>query len=1155
MVFAYFSTGDDAQAANQVKMAQILEFTHSIRTPFAIAADFNMEPDQLWETGWVQSLGQRASIVVPEVGHTCTTGRGRIIDFAVISDSVRPFWRGITPEYNSPCKPHIGICLQFTATPTQVRVRQACFPKNFAFPKTVEQVVPSRKRMKSKTKPEEPIKKEIKFVCKAEHWGSALPSRRKTRSGPPNAVSQSIGFLSTRTQACVLGHCFQEFMQKAEECVAEAHGLAEHERIRYGGRSAGVKFRLRTVVPARRQLATRQCHNKHANCWELITARITDLIKLCQREQVGENVSAQWFQDIRSALKREVQFGLDEAMANSTADDDWTAEQWRQILMDPQQFDLDDLEEVRVNAMQRAKACAKKALALGRAAAKEWAAAAMSQGAKLAHRWTGRIGTKPQLAEEVITGSSHFCTPVDMMASRFKTWVAKWQKARDTTQDTVMAIQEVRQCAKANQDLPKIMLEDLDEALATMNEATGLGADRFGPRFIKSLPKEGRQKFVDLLNQCEEQVAWPWQVYITLVCLLAKEVKGERPISLLTMLYRIWSRTRKAFATEWCDAKAGFWDDAVRGSSPLQAALRRLVADELTQHTDNQEACTVLFDVESFYDSISLSLVARAGLKLAYPPVLLSLALLTYAGVRFLTAGCSGFSEGIVISNGVAAGCAQGNHAARLALYDMLQKSHELHPSTTTAQWVDDLAQRTQAPPSEVVNKAVEAALQLVQDLQESKLAVASKSVVIATTPQIAKQVVSSLARHDIHIQEAGQARDLGLDVSSARKSARRTMAKRWAKAGKRTKRCARFGRWASKQATARLWRTGAWAQKAYGTAAMGAPPSWVKQARTRAAEAAQCGGRGRCLTTAIALLHPNADPAVQVPCNLIRQWLIFWEHNHRLRPYIGKVWAKIATMMMARSPATRWRYVRGHMSAVIVTLMQHNWVPIRHTSWKDPEGNRWTLKAGGVGIDDWGFWQAFRASIEGQLWEKAARHELGAGLDGGADLTTLFKHDKFLERKGLHAARGMLLAAATASCWTQERRYRAGLVDTALCPRCEEADEDMFHRVWQCRANTGEIFDKTQHLVQKATQAKDTFECFWLRGVVPRSWTLQDTKLGFWRQFGKWRADRSLYLHLWRRLGNAQRSADQARGVVRGNYSGYVKLSWANLEHMETPQ
>ena len=49
------------------------------------------------------------------------------------------------------------------------------------------------------------------------------------------------------------------------------------------------------------------------------------------------------------------------------------------------------------------------------------------------------------------------------------------------------------------------MLKDLDEALATMNEATGLGADRFGPRFIKSLPKTGRQMLVDLLNECEEK--------------------------------------------------------------------------------------------------------------------------------------------------------------------------------------------------------------------------------------------------------------------------------------------------------------------------------------------------------------------------------------------------------------------------------------------------------------------------------------------------------------------------------------------------------------------------------------------------------------------------------------------------------------------------
>ena len=179
--------------------------------------------------------------------------------------------------------------------------------------------------------------------------------------------------------------------------------------------------------------------------------------------------------------------------------------------MDPQQFDLDDLEEVSSQRNAASQSLRQESFGNGTCSSEGVGSSGDEPRRQACSQRTGRIGTKPQLAEEVITGSSHFCTPVDMMASRFKTWVAKWQKARDTTQDTVMAIQEVRQRAKANQDMPKIMLEDLDEALATMNEATGLGADRFGPRFIKSLPKEGRQKFVDLLNQCEELVAWPWQ--------------------------------------------------------------------------------------------------------------------------------------------------------------------------------------------------------------------------------------------------------------------------------------------------------------------------------------------------------------------------------------------------------------------------------------------------------------------------------------------------------------------------------------------------------------------------------------------------------------------------------------------------------------------
>ena len=450
--------------------------------------------------------------------------------------------------------------------------------------------------------------------------------------------------------------------------------------------------------------------------------------------------------------------------------------------------------------------------------------------------------------------------------------------------------------------------------------------------------------------------------------------------------------------------------------------------------------------------------------------------------IRFLTAGCSGFTEGIVISSGVAAGCAQGNHAARLALHDILQKSNELHPSTTTAQWVDDLTQRTQAPPSEVVNKAVEAALQLVQDLQGNKLAVASKSVVIATTSLIAKQVVSSLARHDIHIQEASQAMDLGLDVSSARKPMRRTMAKRWAKAGKRTRRCA---------------------QKAYGNGGCAAIVG----------QASEDGSGGSCImrrskqvfNMTIAILHPHADPAVQIPCNLIMQWLIIWEHNHRIRPKIGKVWAKIATAMTARSPTTRWIRTGTHVSCYCNTratqLASQPTTPYLGKTLKATDGlsrqEVWELTTGGFG-------QAFRASIEGQLWEKAARRELGAGMEGGADFTTLFKHDKFLEKQGLHAARGIC-------SWLRQRR-RVGHTSEDIVQGwwSRRFARDARRRTRTCITEFGnvqptQVRSLTRHSISFAqiNKPKILWNVSGSGGSCHDPGTLQDTRLGFWRQFG----------------------------------------------------
>eukprot|EP00973_Karenia_brevis_P080386 11152854-Karenia_brevis.AAC.1 len=60
---------------------------------------------------------------------------------------------------------------------------------------------------------------------------------------------------------------------------------------------------------------------------------------------------------------------------------------------------------------------------------------------------------------------------------------------------------------------------------------------------------------------------------------------GTRPIALMPMLYRIWTKIRKPYIQKWERANAGPWDAAVEGSSALRAALVSMFGNELAYYT------------------------------------------------------------------------------------------------------------------------------------------------------------------------------------------------------------------------------------------------------------------------------------------------------------------------------------------------------------------------------------------------------------------------------------------------------------------------------------------------------------------------------------------------------------------------------------------
>ena len=96
-----------------------------------------------------------------------------------------------------------------------------------------------------------------------------------------------------------------------------------------------------------------------------------------------------------------------------------------------------------------------------------------------------------------------------------------------------------------------------------------------------------------------------------------------------------------------------------------------------------------------------------------------------------------------------------------------------------------------------------------------------------------------------------------------------------------------------------------------------------------------------------------------------------------------------------------------------------------------------------------------------------------------------------------------------------------------------------------------------TRHSIsfKKPHKPKTHWNCFWLRGAGATILEFARHEVGFLASIWEWRINRSLYIHLWGRLGNAQRPANQARGLGCNHYPGFVKLSWANPGMLEAAQ
>ena len=304
--------------------------------------------------------------------------------------------------------------------------------------------------------------------------------------------------------------------------------------------------------------------------------------------------------------------------------------------------------------------------------------------------------------------------------------------------------------------------------LGTGNKKGGL--DGWSYRALRNLPDACYQQLAELFRSVELELAMPLQMRAVQVALLPKSPEKERPISLTSVLWRIFSKLRRPVLDGWIKeyvAHAPF-DAATPGRTCLDPALSRLIKAE--DHKFRKVTFVTLFvDLLGFYDAVDFSRLLQQGSALSFPPLLLELSLQLYTGPRCLN------GEGVSTvmlhpKRGILQGCPYAPTIAKLTTHAPLQAISS-EPGVSGADlWLDDITVDISHPDPEVAAAhALSVSRKLDYLLSIEKLQInKAKTKFVVNNAQAAKALNTMRGADDPEVTDL--VRDLGVDSAGAKR-------------------------------------------------------------------------------------------------------------------------------------------------------------------------------------------------------------------------------------------------------------------------------------------------------------------------------------------------------------------------------------------------
>ncbi len=1144
IMVAYFDCKEGVSGSNLDILGRVEARTGAGRDPFLLAADFNATPEELGAAAGDWLTRNKATIVrAHNLSITCRAGaEGSLIDYFIVSERLVGAIKSVWVDVSTPWWPHYGVVIELHCRPTEVLARQ--LEHHRAFVSTVGAVAEPRSvdgaRDHSSSGGARAGTPDVAAVSKVSLWrraweiacsaAASTPLTEPVASAEQRAVVEYMNALDIAPAALDAGrrygtwrHALVLYCEAADRSgceliegstVGDERGGSgdtnfddewftnpavrpptfpsvsrcpvvkrSHNRKRGGlnnhTRGGGGPVETRLLRTLRQWLVSLGKWSRASNFASNHTARY--VIKMTARLVGG------WTPPAKALLE-----GLGEADAAALVA---TAapplvEAWR-----GQVADMGD-------AIKLVDGLLEKALAIAKDRRKrdfdDWLARALADGAKAAHRYVGRDSRPPPLeltiAKRIGDGREVTSDP-DVVAEHYaEPWRAIWGCGDDARAAEELAMMRRRRsealgdCRTYASHL-LISPNAIRTACRTFKKGTSIGADDVLFEVMARLPDDALDVLGGLLRSVIAFGVLPPIALLNVLNLLGKKGGGSRTIATMASLYRLAMRLAGDDITDWDQAKAGHFDTAVSGSSALRAYLLRSLEVEVAT-SEGLSVGHLLWDMEKFYDSISLSRLLPRLELLGYPTALTTLGYVAHRAPRMVSTGISFSSMITGFSRSIIAGCQQSVSWTRGLLRGMVERLGYIIPGSLCYEHVDDLSQVVATHNGTALRKAlVEIGLTVKEEVQRLELNLSSKSVALPKGDVHVEAAVVELRAAGVAIRTAGTADDLGGQVTAGRRRRVSTLRKRVGVAKVRAERIHHLAK--RTRVATKLARPSLSSCQSYAHQGVGVSGTMLSDMRRAFKTASHLGGTRGCTTSILWWTYgAGADPAIRVPLEQLSEWIDAWLNlDDSMRQRVRRSWRNIMPTLVRDE--RRWKRANGFMSATICTLIDLGWKPSSPSHWRI-DGDTMAVIDGAAFAKTQVLARAFD-DISRQLARRAESHPSGAGIGDTVNFDGLRKARAVLLKNGEWAAARAIEHVAVGAVMEPEHGADVPPRPEHLCQRCDlGVPATHLHCYYLCPDNAcvdgngDDIDSDTKAIIEEAVRDEGGAACLWYRGIIP---------------------------------------------------------------------